>query len=65
VLGAWVVLGEVLIGLDGDRRRAATERTSVAEGGTSATPRSAAAGLSDEALVDSKVGTGVRQLDGA
>jgi hypothetical protein len=47
------------------RRRAAAGRTLVVDGGTSATPRGAAAGLSDEALVDGEVSAGVQQLDGA
>jgi hypothetical protein len=63
--GAEGMLRLVVVRSDGDRRRAATGRTSVADGGTSATPHSATAGLSDEALVDDKVGTGVRRLDGA
>jgi hypothetical protein len=60
VLGARVVLGEVLAGSDRDRRRAVTGRTSVTGCGTSATPHSAVARLSDEAPVDGGVGTRVR-----
>jgi hypothetical protein len=63
--GAGCVLREVPVGSDRDRRRAAAGRTLVVDGGTSATPRGAAAGLSDEALVDGEVSAGVQQLDGA
>jgi hypothetical protein len=58
-------LGEVSAGSDGDRRRATTGRTSVANGVTSATRRDAAAGLSNESPIDGVVGTGVWRLDGA